>query len=312
MNKILITDDVHELLILNLKKLHFEVTYNPDITLAETHQIIHQYDGVIINSKIIADKSFLQTGTNLRFIARLGSGLDIIDLDEAKRLNIKVISAPQGNANAVAEHALGMLLSLVNHLCRANLQVKNFHWDRELNRGIELMNRRIGIFGFGNNGSQFAHKLAGMDMEVWAYDKYKFNYAQVFPHVKEVSFDQIFDCDILSFHIPLTKETQYLIDRKFISRCRDGVLFINTSRGKILNTTDLIDALEKGKVSGACLDVFENEKPKTFSEEETKCYTKLYSFENVLVSPHVAGWTKESKKRISEIIFEKIILSNLF
>ena len=307
MKKALITDGVDSLLIEGLENLGYICDYHPKISLDETIGMIEPYEGLIINSKINVDKLFLDTAKHLKFIGRLGSGMEIIDQNYAAKKGVSVFSAPEGNCNAVGEHALGMLLAFANNMLRADRQVRQMNWNREQNRGFELMGKTIGIIGFGHTGSAFARKLSGMGMQVLAYDKYKENYAADFSHVKETDMEEIFkEADILSFHLPLTKEVIHLVDEHYVERCKEGIIFINTSRGKVIRTETLINGLESGKISGACLDVFENEKPATFSKEEKKLFSKLYTFDQVILSPHIAGWTIESKRRLAAILLEKI------
>lgn len=307
MAKVLVTDDVHETMIENLKRKNYEVDYRPGITLEVVHKIVHEYTGMIINSKIIAHEDLLSKAKKMKFIGRLGSGLEIIDLNYAKANGINVYSAPEGNRNAVAEHAMGMLLSLANNLVKGNEEVKSFHWDREGNRGFEMEGKKLGIIGFGHTGSSFAKKLTGFNLEVLAYDKYKSNFANDFSFVMECTLEQVLEeCEIISLHLPLTSETRYFVNEDFMRRWKHPLVLINTSRGNVIDTEVLIKALETTKLRAAALDVFENEKPSKYSEHEAKMYRKLFDFPNVLVSPHVAGWTVESKRKIAETLIEKI------
>jgi len=307
MNKILITDLVHPILLDKLSALSLDVHYLPTITYNEFLAVVNNYYGVVINSKIKMNRQAIDRADRLSFIARLGSGLDIIDLDYCKEKNIEVISSPGGNKNAVAEHAMGMLLCLSNNLLSADAEVRRLEWNREKNRGFELIDKTIGIIGFGNNGGAFARKLQGWDVNVLAYDKYKKDYATDLPWVEETTLDKLLrESDIISLHIPLTEETNSIVDKSFLARCKKNIVIINTSRGKIVNTQDLIDALYSKHLKGACLDVFENEKPLQYSDSEKDMYNTLFSMENVVVSPHVAGWTKESLFNIASIIADKI------
>ncbi len=306
--RILITDDVHPIMLETLENAEFDIDYYPDISLEEVRKIISPYYGVIINSKIKADKFLLNQAEKLKFIGRLGSGLDIIDLDLADSKGIRVFSAPEGNRNAVAEHALGMLLGLMNNLYRADFQVKQKHWQREMNRGTELMGQTIGVIGFGNTGSSFVSKLSGFGVNVLIYDKYKNYYAENLGYTKEATLENLLEkSNVISLHLPLTSETHHFVNRVFLEKCQKGVIIINTSRGKIIHTQDLLTALRKGKVGGACLDVLENENPHTYSAEEEKLYSELFGMSNVVLSPHVAGWTVESKKRIAEVLLSRIM-----
>ncbi len=250
----------------------------------------------------------LDDAVKLKFIGRLGSGLEIIDLAYAKKRGVKVFRAPAGNSNAVGEHALGMLLALANNLIKSNLEVKSMIWDREGNRGFELKGKTIGIIGFGHTGSQFARKLKGFQTKILIYDKYRQRLPDEFRSVVRVkNLDTLLSkADVVSFHLPLTDETVGFFDKKKLETCKDGVILLNTSRGAVIQTSVLVEGLETKKIGGACLDVFENEKPKTYSEKELKMYKKLLSMSNVIVSPHVAGWTVESKRKLSEILLRQI------
>lgn len=307
MERVLITDDSHPLLREGLTRLGFACDYRPEITLAETRAIIENYTGLVINSKILVDREFLASAPRLIFVARLGSGLEIIDRESAARRGVAVISSPEGNRNAVAEQALGMLLALANNLLRADRDVRAQQWRREFNRGFELRGKTIGIIGFGHTGSQFARKLAGFETTVLAYDKYKTDYAHGMPWVRETDLETIQrQADVISLHLPLTPETRHYVDAAFLQRCRPGLILVNTARGANVDTEALVNALEDGRVGGACLDVFENEKPDTYTEHEQQLYQRLFARENVVVSPHIAGWTHESKRLLAEILLEKI------
>ncbi len=306
--KILITDYVHPLLLGGLTENNFSVNYSPDILLSELPEIISEYYGIIINSKIKMDKTLIDLGDNLKFIARLGSGLEIIDTEYAKTKGIKVINSPHGNSNAVSEHAMGMLLSLSNNLIVANDEVKSFNWHREKNRGWEIEGKTIGVVGIGHTGRQFLRKLNGWNARLLAYDKYDQSYLDHLNNVEPVCLDKLkAESDIISFHLPLTLETKHLVDIQFLNGCKKGVVVVNTSRGQVVDTAALIKGLESGMVGGACLDVFENEKPEKMSLDEKLMYQKLFSFTNVLVSPHIAGWTHESLQKIAQITLNKIL-----
>ena len=308
MKKVLVTDGVHPILIKELESAGFVCDYYPKIKLEKVHDMIAPYQGIIINSKIIFDKILFDKATNLKFIGRLGSGLEIIDLEYAKEKGVRVHSAPEGNRNAVAEHVLGMLLSLFNKLNQADREVRDKHWDREKNRGRELMGCTVGIIGFGHTGKRFAQKLAGMEVQVVAYDKYKTGYANDLEYVKETTLEEVVSTsDVISFHLPLNPETKHYANASFFQNCKEGVVLLNTSRGNVIKTNDLYEALQNGKVGGAALDVFENEKPETYSKEELTLYNKLFTLSNTIFSPHVAGWTIESKKRLAEVLLKKIL-----
>lgn len=313
MTKALITDYVHPLLISGLEERGYIVDYDTDIDMETIQNRIHSYELVIINSKIKMFKDLIDAAPKLKYICRLGSGLEIIDLNYAASKNIHVINTPTGNNNAVAEHAVGMLLALSNNLLRADRQVRQKIWNREENRGWELKGKTIGIIGFGHTGSQFSKKLSSWELNILSYDKYRTNYGSEWDFVKQVALEDILkESDVISLHLPMTEETRSLVDWNFINRCKDKVIIINTSRGKVIKTLDLIEALEKGKVGGACLDVFENEKPHTYSQSETNTYKRLYSMDNVVLSPHIAGWTFESLEKIAQVTLEKIDKTRLY
>ena len=306
--RILITDDVHPVLVDQLSQHGFEVVYQPSINYEETTRIISDFEGLIINSKIQCNKNFIDQALRLKFIARLGSGREVIDQDYAASRNIKVYFSPDGNNNAVAEHTLGMLLALSNQLVLADQDVRNKQWNREARRGWELRGKTIGIIGFGYTGSQFAKKLAGMEMTVLAHDKYLQNLEAIVPRITEASKEDIMSkADIISFHLPWSEETHHYCDLAFLAGCRSGVVLINTSRGRVINTASLVGALTTGQVGGACLDVFENEKPPSFSPLEDALYQKLYEMKQIVLSPHIAGWTRESKWKMAQILLNKIL-----
>ncbi|MFT6017534.1 MAG: D-3-phosphoglycerate dehydrogenase [Patescibacteria group bacterium] len=308
MKKVLLTDDVHPLLIKGLEDAGYYCDFQPKIKLVEVRRIAGEYTGMIINSKILMDKAMLDQADQLKFVGRLGSGMEIIDLEYAAQKKVAIYNAPDGNCNAVGEQALGMLLALSNNLLRADAEVRRKEWRREANRGFELQGKTVGIIGFGYTGSSFAKKLAGMEVEVLAYDKYREDYTEDYPYVEEVDLETVLaKSDIISFHLPLTPETHHFANADFIKKCRKGVILINTSRGQVIKTSLLVSELQSGKVGGACLDVFENEKPQTFSTEEEDCFQQLYQLPQVVLTPHIAGWTVESKERLASILLRKIL-----
>lgn len=306
--RVYITDDVHPLLIEGLTELGYRIDYAPKVPLSTVRKKIKHYDGIIINSKVLMDRAMLDAAIKLKFIGRLGSGLEIIDLAYAKKKGVKVFRAPAGNSNAVGEHAVGMLLALANNLIKSDLEVKSMIWDREGNRGFELKGKTVGIIGFGHTGSQFARKLKGFQTKIVVYDKYRQRLPDEFRSVARVrNLDTLLSkADVLSFHLPLTDETIGFFDDEKLRSCKDGVILLNTSRGAVIPTSVLIMGLETKKIGGACLDVFENEKPKTYSAQELEMYKKLFAMPNVVVSPHVAGWTFRSKRKLSEILLRQI------
>jgi D-3-phosphoglycerate dehydrogenase len=303
--KILFIDTIHPLLKQELeKKNHIcDTAYNKN--KAEIEQIINNYQGVIIRSRFKIDKQFIDCGSNLKFIARAGSGLENIDIDYAKNKNIHCYNAAGGNRQAVAEHALGMLLSLFNNLNRSDLEVRNGIWKREENRGIELAEKTVAIIGYGNNGSAFAEVLKAFNVKILAYDKYLKNYP--YKNSMEIIYK---DADIVSLHIPLTQETTYLVDDNFINNFEKDIYLINTARGKCINTKHLVAALGNGKIKGACLDVLEYEKTsfENLSQEGfTNDIQDLMNLKNTILSPHIAGWTTESNVKIAEVLLNKFI-----
>jgi D-3-phosphoglycerate dehydrogenase len=309
--KVLITDHTHDILEKGLRDLGMVIDYLPEIPRDEVKKVIKDYTGIVINTRMYMDKEMMDLGADLKFIARLGSGLEIIDLDYARAKGIHVVNSPGGNCNAVGEHALGMLLALANNLVASDREVRSRIWEREKNRGWEIDGRTVGVIGFGHTGSHFARKLRGFDVRILAYDKYKKDYANDWPMVSESSLDEVIEgSDIISLHVPLTEDTKHLVSKTFLGQCKKGCVLINTSRGQVVDTLALVEALERGWLSGACLDVFENEKPSTWSKEEHSLYQRLYDRSNVVLSPHVAGWTVESKKKLSQILVQKI--SRLF
>lgn len=307
--KVLVTDGVHPLLLEELEAAGFGYDYEPEITLAAVRARIAPYVGIIINSKITIDRAFIDAAPALRFIGRLGSGMEIVDVDYAQSKGIAVCSAPEGNRNAVGEHAMGMLLMLANKMKAGDRAVRTQDWNREAYRGWELMGKTVGIVGFGHTGANFAQKLMGFGVEVLAYDKYKRYYAEGWPHVSETTLEEIQErADVISLHLPLTAETHHLFNYEFLAACRRPVVLVNTSRGKVVDTRAVIDGLKSGQLLGACMDVFENEKPPTGGEEQAM-YEELYALEPTVFTPHVAGWTVESKEKLALIVMEKILRS---
>lgn len=306
--RILITDEVHPVLLDGLREAAFEVDYLPAIAYEEVIPMIGAYDGLVVNSKILCNKNFIDRAVRLQFIARLGSGREIIDLEYAASRGIHTFFSPDGNNNAVAEHALGMLLALANQLVQADREVRQKIWEREARRGWELSGKTIGIIGFGYTGSQFARKLAGMEMKVLVHDKYLSGFQSQLPYIVESGREKVLrEADILSFHLPLSAETFHYCNDALIESCKPGVILINTSRGNVIDTKALVRGLSSGQVGGACLDVFENEKPMTFTEEEEQLYSALYAKNQVILSPHIAGWTRESKYKMASILLKKIL-----
>lgn len=307
--KILHIDSNHPLLWEQLEQAGFQNEADFTSSKTEIEAKIQDYHGVVIRSRFKIDKTFLDKASNLKFIARVGAGLESIDCDYAIANNIQLIAAPEGNRNAVGEHALGMLLSLMNKLNRADKLVREGKWIREGNRGYELEGKTVGIIGYGNMGKSFAKKLKGFDVDVLCYD---IQDNVVDENAKQVSLKELQEnSDVLSLHIPWTPETDKLVNSEFINGFAKPFWFINTSRGKNVVTDDLVLALQSGKILGAGLDVLEYEKlsfENLFIEtERPKAFDYLLQAENVLLTPHIAGWTYESHEKLAQVIVDKII-----
>lgn len=307
--KILFIDSNHPLLHETLQKAGHTCDLNYHWTNEEIFNNIHLYDGIVIRSKLKITKEIIDKGLKLKFIARAGAGMENIDVAYAESKGIRCLHAPEGNRDAVAEHAIGMLLALFNNVCRADKEVRKGKWIREGNRGVELMGKTIGIIGYGNMGSAFAERLKGFGVKILAYDKYKKGFGN--DHVEEAPLEKIFsEADVLSLHIPLTEETHYLVNNEFISRFQKNIYIINTARGKCLNTNDLMVNINSGKVSGACLDVLEYEMVSFENLDITSlppAFQQLIKCDKVILSSHIAGWTHESNEKIAKILAEKII-----
>ncbi len=279
--------------------------YRPDISRAEVLEIIGDYEGIVVRSKMQLDEAFLQRATHLKFIARAGAGLDQIDVEAVLRRTIQLFNAPEGNRDAVAEHAMGMLLSLLNHLPQADKQVRNRVWNREVNRGTELKGMTVGIIGYGNTGREFAKRIQAFGCTVLAYDKYLQNFSD--EYVRESTLEEIFaQVHVLSLHIPLTPETNRWFTKATFDAFTHSIFFVNTSRGEVAPLADVQAALEKGKILGACLDVLENEKLQSLTPEQEAAFAYLSQSDRVLFSPHVAGWTHQSYVKINEVLVAKI------
>jgi len=306
--KILFIDTVHPVLKEELTRDGWQCDSFPGYGRDDFKKIIGGYTGVVIRSRIKLDEDFLSVADRLKFIARVGAGMENIDVDYAGKHGIVCLNAPEGNRDAVGEQAVGMLLALWNNLLTADREVRRGIWEREKNRGMELGGKTVGIIGYGNTGGAFARRLSGFGVQVLAYDKYKTGFSD--EYVQESAMDTLYEqCDVVSLHVPLTEETTYLVNKDFIGRFRKPFCLINTSRGKVVHTIDLVAALEEGKVSGACLDVleyeglsFENIHTKNLSE----VFRKLTQMQNFILSPHIAGLTVESNYKLAMTIVKKI------
>ncbi len=306
--RILFLDNNHPILIGNLRKRGYVCEEDYESSKTEIETKISGYDAIVIRSRFKIDKQFIEAAKKLKCIARAGAGMENIDLDFAAKKNICCVHAPEGNRDAVGEQAIGMLLALMNNICRADKQVREGEWIREGNRGYELQGKTVGVIGFGNMGTAFVQRLKGFDVRVLVYDKYKKGFGNDW--IKESSPEEIFEnADVLSFHIPLTDETNYLVNEEYLSRFKKPIWLINTSRGKILETAALAKCLESGKVRGACLDVSEYENvsfEKIDSSKLPEPFQYLIKSDKVILTPHIAGWTFESYKKIAKVLEEKI------
>lgn len=308
--KVVFLDVVHEVLEQRLAKAGFQCIDATQISDKEAKILVQQAEGIVVRSRFPLDSELLSSAEKLEFIARSGAGMENIDLTFCEKKNIKLFNAPEGNRNAVAEHALGMLLALFNNLLKGDREIRSGVWDREGNRGIELDGKTIGIIGFGNNGQAFARKLSGFDVNVLVYDKYKTGFS--LGQVEESSMERIFEeADVVSFHIPQNEETMYWADSSFFNRFTKPFFLINLSRGKIVRIADLLEAIDSGKVAGACLDVLEFEKSSFENMFEgdllPESFRRLMDSEKVILSPHVGGWTKESYFLLSDVLADKIL-----
>lgn len=304
--RILQLDKNHPLISEQLSEKGFRVEEDYTSNYEEVLAKIMDYEGIILRSRIPIDKNFLESSKNLKFIARVGAGMENIDSETANNLNIKLINSPEGNRDAVAEHVLGMLLTVMNRLVIASAEVKNGIWKREENRGDELFSKTFGIIGYGNMGKATAKRLSGFGCKVVFYD--------ILPDLEDefaaqVSLEDLqSQADIVSLHVPETPETLYLVDENFISKMKKEFYLVNTARGKNVETGAVVQALQHGKIKGACLDVLEFEKTSFESlTEKNKHLEYLLQSDKVIVTPHIAGWTIQSKKKLAQIIVDKIL-----
>ncbi len=305
LGKVLITEKIHPVLEKELTKAGWQCTHIEQITYEEITAIIADYVGLVVRSNIQVDKKLLDIAKQLRFVGRAGSGMELINVAYAKQKGICCFNSPEGNKDAVAEQVIGMLMCLCHNIVKADASLRQKKWERLANRGNELMGKTVGIIGYGNTGSAVAQRLQGFDVKILAYDKFKTNFSDAY--VQEASLEQLHThADVISLHIPLNETTYNWINYSFVQQFKKNIFLINASRGGILDTLSVLQALEEGLLQGVALDVFENERMQAFTEKDWLWFEKLITKSNVVITPHTAGLSEQSSYKIAYVLSQKI------